>query len=231
MKPCITGFSKLTLLDYPGLVAAEIFLSGCNMRCPFCQNAELTADQAAIPDEQIFPYLESRRGMLDGVVVTGGEPTLHDASPLLSRLKAMDYKVKLDTNGLRPDALCDWIDKGLVDYVAMDVKSSPSGYATACGLTSPDTRAIRRSISLIRDSGLPYEFRTTVTPSLHSPDGIGELCRELIPGASAYWLQPFVMWDTVPDRSLAECGETFLRECLTAARVHVPSARVRGKDW
>lgn len=227
----IAGFSKMTLLDYPGLVAAEVFLAGCDMRCPFCHNAELLADARIVPAKEVLDYLENRKGMLDGVVVTGGEPTIQPASGFLRELKAMGYKVKLDTNGLRPSTLVQWLSEGYVDYLAMDIKAPPAKYAAVCGLPEPDLMSIKKSIAIVKASRLPYEFRTTVTPSLLAPDDIGLLCEELVPGAPAYWLQPFRLADAVPDRTLAEPDEKYLKACLAAARKHTPSARVRGEDW
>lgn len=227
----IAGFSKMTLLDYPGLVAAEVFMAGCNMRCPFCHNAELLTDTRTVPIKDVLDYLKSRKGMLDGVVVTGGEPTLQWGSEFLHELKSMGYNIKLDTNGLKPNVLVRWLSEDYIDYLAMDIKAPPEKYATVCGLPEPDIKSIKMSIAILKASRRPYEFRTTVTPSLLTPNDVGRLCEELIPGAPAYWLQPFRLADTVPDRTLAEPDERYLKECLEAAREYVPSARVRGEDW
>ena len=158
------GLLKFSMIDYPGRLAAVIFTQGCNYRCPFCHNPELVLPDlflAPLRGEEVFSFLEKRRGQLQAVVVTGGEPTLHhDLPEFLARIKAMGYLVKLDTNGTRPDMLRDILVSGNVDYVAMDIKSSPEGYCKATGIQA-DIAQIRLSVALIRSSGIVHEFRTT----------------------------------------------------------------------
>ena len=190
----IHGLQKMTLVDYPGLVAAILFTGACNFRCPFCQNASLVRNPASepeIPDEEVFDYLRKRRGMLEGVVVTGGEPTVHpDLLGYMGRLKDIGYKVKLDTNGYRPDVLRAAVEGGYADYVAMDVKNSLTHYSETAGLSHVFTGLIEDSISFLMEDHVPYEFRTTVVHELHSDEDfeeIGQMCS----GCRAYFLQTF----------------------------------------
>lgn len=229
--PEIAGFGKLTLLDYPGRVAAEIFTQGCNMRCPFCHNYELTSrDNPLVGPDEVLDYLAKRKAVLDGLVVSGGEPTMQDLRPFLERVKSMGYAVKLDTNGTRPDVLSAWIEDGLVDYVAMDVKNSEARYPETCGLPRISMAAVKDSIRIIKASGLAYQFRTTVTPSLHTPANIRDLCENLVGDAMEYWLQPFAMRDTVPAKTFLIPDGAFMDECLAAAREYTPNAAIRGTD-
>ena len=190
----IHGLQKMTLVDYPGLVAAILFTGACNFRCPFCQNASLVRNPASepeIPDEEVFDYLRKRRGMLEGVVVTGGEPTVHpDLLGYMGRLKDIGYKVKLDTNGYRPDVLRAAVEGGYADYVAMDVKNSLTHYSETAGLSHVFTGLIEDSISFLMEDHVPYEFRTTVVHELHDDEDfeeIGQMCR----GAASFYLQTF----------------------------------------
>jgi len=186
----IGGLRKTSLIDYPGKVACVVFLSGCNFRCPYCHNPALVRGDAgaAVLPEALFDLLEARSGFLDGVVISGGEPTLQADLPVLcARIKAMGYPVKLDTNGSRPGVLADLIRRGLVDYVAMDVKTDPQGYAP---LIHPDLDPgnLLSSIRTLMDAGLPYEFRTTCVKPLVDPEILETVCR-LIRGADLYVLQ------------------------------------------
>ncbi|AOY60064.1 anaerobic ribonucleoside-triphosphate reductase activating protein [Desulfococcus multivorans] len=186
----IGGLRKTSLIDYPGKVACVVFLSGCNFRCPYCHNPAMARGDAgaAVSSEAFFELLADRAGFLDGVVVSGGEPTLQADLPVLcARIKAMGYPVKLDTNGSRPEVLADLIRRGLVDYVAMDVKTDPRGYAPLIH-PDPDPRDLLSSIRTIMDAGLPYEFRTTCVKPLVDPEILETICR-LIHGADLYVLQ------------------------------------------
>ena len=190
----IHGIQKMTLVDYPGKVAAILFTGACNFRCPFCQNASLVLSplsEPVIPDEEIFSYLEKRRGMLEGVVITGGEPTIQPGLlDYMARIKDMGYSVKLDTNGYRPDVLRRAVEGGYADYVAMDVKNSLEKYAATAGLPHLFTSLIGESISFLLENRVPYEFRTTVVHELHSDEdfeSIGRMCA----GSGFYYLQTF----------------------------------------
>ena len=172
----IHGLQTMTLLDFPGRVACTVFLGGCDFRCPFCHNSDLLDKnaEALMDDEELLAFLRTRQGLLDGVAFTGGEPLLRpDIADLFRRVGALGYSVKLDTNGTSPDKLSDLIGEGLVDYVAMDVKNSRERYAATVGRDRPgDTFAdsmerIERSIALLLEGRVPYEFRTTVVREFH----------------------------------------------------------------
>lgn len=188
----IKGLQKMTLLDFPSHVACTVFLGGCNFRCPFCHNAGLVLrplDAPDVPKEEFFSFLKKRQGVLDGVAVTGGEPTLDpDLAPFLRRIKEMGYAVKLDTNGSRPRVLAELLADGLVDYVAMDVKSSPSRYAEAAGTDAWES--VCESLEVLRESGVPYELRTTLTRELHDRETLEEMGRA-IAGAPVLYLQTY----------------------------------------
>jgi len=195
----VKGWVKSTLLDYPGRIAASFFCGGCNFRCPNCHNADLVlrADRCPdIPASEIWAFLDKRQGLLDGVVISGGEPTLQPG--LLSfaaRLREMGYLVKLDTNGYRPSVLASMIDADLVDYVAIDVKAPLHKYATAAGV-AVDTARIQRSIDLVRGGEVEYEFRTTVVPGILCEEDVEQIA-QLIAGARSYYLQQFTPRNTL----------------------------------
>lgn len=190
----IHGLNKTTLLDYPEHVACTVFCGHCNFRCPFCQNADLVlnpSSQPCISEEEFWSFLSKRRGMLEGVCLTGGEPTLQkDLVDFIRRIKDLDLLVKLDTNGYRPELLHKLIDEHLIDYIAMDLKSSKEGYACSAGLKSFDIGAIEASVELLLQGSLPYEFRTTVVKELHSREDFLSIA-EWIQGCRAYFLQSY----------------------------------------
>ena len=190
----IYGFHKTTLLDYPEHIAATVFTGGCNFRCPFCHNGELVLDpgaQPSITEEEVLSYLKKRREILQGVCVTGGEPTLQkDLKDFLGKIKELGYLVKLDTNGYRPGVLWDLLQNGLVDYVAMDLKASRKNYATAAGLKTMDLSRIEESIGILKSSGIPYEFRTTVVKGIHRVEEFENIGR-WIAGCPVYYLQNY----------------------------------------
>ncbi len=190
----IGGLQKQSFIDYPGRIGCVVFLSGCNFACPYCHNPRLTGDPAAGPDaftvEAVLEFLDRRRGFLEGVVISGGEPTLHgDLPELCRRVKGLGYALKLDTNGSRPRVLEHLIAERLVDYVAMDVKTEPERYA-ACLAAACAPGAIHASIKLLMAAGLDYEFRTTCVKPLVTPATIARIAR-LIEGSRRYALQPF----------------------------------------
>ena len=167
----IYGFQTLTLLDYPGFVACTVFLGHCNFRCPFCQNGNLVLHperEPLIDEETVFSHLEKRKGLLDGVCITGGEPTLESELPdFLGKVREMGYRIKLDTNGYRPEVLKSLAEAGLVDYVAMDIKNSPDRYGETAGLADLDVLRIQESVEFLMRGEVDYEFRTTVARELH----------------------------------------------------------------
>ena len=226
------GLQKLTLLDFPGEVACTVFSSGCNFRCPFCHNASLVLSDGAelLPEAEVVNFLKKRSGVLDGVCFTGGEPLLHDAIPdLMRQAKDMGYKVKLDTNGSFPERLERVLASGAADYVAVDIKNSPEKYAVTCGCDRA-LPLVERSVELLKSGRTPYEFRTTVTGNLHSPEDFAAIGR-WISGAPRYFLQAFLESGEVlrPDPGYA-VTKPFLESCLAAVRPFVPAAALRGRD-
>lgn len=190
----ICGLQKLSLLDFPEKLAATVFTGGCNLRCPFCHNALLvtrTAQAARIPVSDVLEFLKNRIGKLDGVCISGGEPLLQDGiEDFIREVRTLGFLTKLDTNGCFPEKLAALLDAGLLDYVAMDVKNSPEKYAETVGVPDFDVTPVMKSAALLKASGVPYEFRTTLTRGLHVPadmPGIGTI----VEGAPAYYLQNF----------------------------------------
>ena len=196
----LCGLQKLTLLDFPEHLACTVFTGGCNMRCPFCHNAPLVlapGREPKLPEEEFFSFLRKRRGVLDGVCITGGEPTLQpDLEDFVRRIRQEGFAVKLDTNGTVPDRLAGLLQNGLLDYVAMDIKSCPAKYAEAAGVPGFDLAAVQRSIDLLRASPVAYEFRTTVVSPLHTEEDLLAIGRWL-QGAPRYFLQNFVASDNL----------------------------------
>ena len=228
------GLQKLTLLDYPGLVACTVFTVGCNMRCPFCQNASLVnriEEENLLPEEEFFSFLKKRQGILDGVCITGGEPTLQpDLNDFIAKIKSMGFKVKLDTNGSFPDKVKELLDSGNVDYVAMDLKNTIDRYAATVGVPDFDTSNILKSIRIIMESGIDYEFRTTVVSPLHRPEDFTELAK-LIEGSPRYFLQNFVdSGDLVAGDGMKELTKEEISAALANAKEIIPQAKIRGEE-
>ena len=192
MKIC--GLNKTTLLDYPGKVAATIFLGGCNFRCPFCQNSSLVLHADREPElsqDEIFSFLEKRRGILEGVCIIGGEPSLNDnLEEFIRKIRSLGYAVKLDTNGSRPYILKDLVRKNLLDKIAMDIKACPENYGNVSGLLYPDLDSIRESVDFLMEGHVDYEFRTTVVRELHTEKDFRKI-GQWIKGAKAYYLQAY----------------------------------------
>ena len=191
----IKGLQKLTLLDFPERVACTVFTAGCNFRCPFCHNATLVlapGEGDSVSEEDFFSFLKKRTGVLTGVCVTGGEPTLQkDLLSFLQKIKDLGFAVKLDTNGYRPEILCAAVERGLVDYVAMDVKNAPSRYGETVGIANFDIAPVRQSVEFLLKNVVPYEFRTTVVKQLHGQEEAKELA-SFIAGAEKLYLQAFI---------------------------------------
>ena len=229
----INGILKLTLLDYPGHTACTVFTGGCNFRCPFCQNAALVlrvSEQPVVPEEELFNLLEKRRGLLDGVCVTGGEPTLQaDLLEFLRRIKEKGFLVKLDTNGTRPQVISQALEQGLVDKVAMDIKTCRERYPLVAGIDRPDMGAIEDSVRLLLSNPGKYEFRTTVVRQLHTAEdmqGIGEW----IKGAQEYYLQGFKDSGDIIEDGFSALSKDEMESFLAVVRRFVPSAQLRGVD-
>ena len=187
----IGGMQKLSLLDFPEVVSCIVFTKGCNFRCPFCHNASLVkGSDEEISQEEVLSFLKKRQGLLDGVVITGGEPLLNpDIIGFLSEIKDMGYKIKLDTNGSNPKLLKEIVSKGLADYIAMDIKNSPEEYISATGVDkfSGETG---ESKDFLLEGKIPYEFRTTVVKGIHTKESILSLAK-WIEGAEKYYLQQY----------------------------------------
>lgn len=226
----IKGLQKTTLLDYPTKVAATIFTGGCNFRCPFCHNASLVTHldtENSFAEDDILAYLKKRNGILDGICITGGEPLLQkDIFEFCKKVKELGLLIKLDTNGSRPKELSNLIYARLIDYIAMDIKNSPSYYAKTCGLSDfPD--GVLESVNLIMRCGIDYEFRTTVVRELHTKDSITELCK-WITGAKKYYLQSFKDSGDLIESGYSAYTEQELEELLLIAKQYIPSAQIRG---
>lgn len=229
----IQGFTKTTLLDYPGKVAATIFFGGCNFRCPFCHNSPLVLCPEREPSyiiEDILTTLAKRRGILDGVCISGGEPTLDPGLPgLCEEIKALGYLVKIDTNGTNPSLLQELAGERLVDYVAMDIKASPSHYPELAGIPNPDMDKILRTAQWLLSGALPYEFRTTVVRELHTEDDFREISRWLA-GAGSYYLQAYKDSPNIMCPGYTCCTKKEMEHYLDILRVSIPSAQLRGID-
>jgi len=228
----IAGLQKLTLLDYPGKIAATVFTGGCNFRCPFCHNASLVlcADATQrITEDEFFNFLEKRKGLLDGVCVSGGEPLIqNEIVGFIEKIKALGFLVKLDTNGSVYSALKDLVEHGLVDYVAMDIKNSPAKYAATAGTTEEILPSINKSIAFLLSGPVEYEFRTTVVKDFHTKEdftAIGEWVR----GANKYYLQNFVDSGDLIRPGLCPVEKKQLEQFAAIMRKYVPSAQIRGE--
>ncbi len=226
----IHGLQKMTLLDFPGKVACTVFLGGCDFRCPFCHNYELLdgSAPALMDEEELLRFLRGRRGLLDGVAITGGEPLLRkDLPELLRAIRELGFAVKVDTNGNHPEALEAILSEGLADYIAMDIKNSPEKYALTAGLKVLDLAPIRQSVRLLLDSAIPYEFRTTVVDELHEASDF-EAIGQWIAGAKAYYLQAFTDRDSVPFEGFHAPTKENLEKYASIARLYVPYTAIRG---
>lgn len=226
----IKGLQKTTLLDFPEKVACTVFTGGCNFRCPFCHNASLVLAPTEVTDiseQEFFSFLDRRRGILDGVCVTGGEPLLQqDIIPFLERIHSLGLAVKLDTNGWYYNKLKDIISLGLIDYVAMDIKNTREKYALTAGIPSV-SEDVFRSIDLIMSCGLPYEFRTTVVRELHTMEDIRDIALS-IKGASQYYLQCFKDSGDLIGTGYSAHSEDTMRSMLEIIRPYVGKCALRG---
>ena len=198
----ISGLQKITLMDYPGKMASVIFVQGCNFRCPFCQNSSLLDfSEPLLSEREVLEYLEKRKNVLDGVVISGGEPTMQkDLENFIVKIKGFGYSVKLDTNGSNPELLEKLLSNKLIDYVAMDIKNDLGEYEEISGVKGIDVDKIKRSITLIKSSDVDHEFRTTITKEYHTIESIENICK-LIKG-SKYFIQNFENGETVLNQKL-----------------------------
>lgn len=231
MKIC--GLQKLSLLDFPGNLAATVFTLGCNLRCKFCHNASLvtgTHTPEEIPNDYFFDFLNKRRGLIDGICLTGGEPLLQpDTEDFLRAVKELGFKVKLDTNGCFPERLDNLLKKGLVDYAAMDVKNSPLKYAETCGISFDVTEQVKQSADILAASGIDYELRTTVADELHTVTDIMQLAK-WIGRAKKYFIQNFKISDDIIGDGMSPCSLEKLEKMKEAARPYFETVQLRGVD-
>ena len=227
----IQGIQKLTLLDYPDHMACTVFTGGCNMRCPFCHNASLVlrpGENPAYFEEEIYAFLKKRQGVLDGVAITGGEPLLqHDLRDFILRVRELGFAVKLDTNGSYPDRLAALIGEGLLDYIAMDVKNSREKYALTVGVPHFDTAPIELSIALLRESGVPFELRTTVVKQLHTAEDIEDMGVWLA-GDHAHYLQGFIDSGDLIGKGLSGYDKNQMQDLVNVLKAYIPRAQLRG---
>lgn len=227
----IQGLQKLTLLDFPEKVACTVFTAGCNFRCPFCHNASLVVNipkEAQISEDEFFAFLRKRQGVLDGVCISGGEPLLQpDIENFMRKIKEMGFAIKLDTNGSFPEKLKTLVEKGLVDYVAMDIKNCPEAYALTAGVEILDIESIENSVSYLKEDHVPYEFRTTVVKHYHTKE-VFEKIGQWLTGAERYYLQNFVDSGDLIGKKTKGCSEEEMKEFLEAVKKYIPSAKLRG---
>ena len=227
----IQGLQKLTRLDWPGRVACTVFLGGCDFRCPFCHNRDLATGPlpAAMDSGELLGFLAKRKGLLDGVCVTGGEPLLRPGlEGLLEEIKALGFPIKLDTNGSHPQLLARRWSLGLVDYAAMDIKNSPERYGETAGVPGRDLGPIRERVSWLLEGHVDYEFRTTVCAPLHTPEEMAGIGRWL-KGAKRYFLQPFVDSGELVGSGMKPLTKEEIEALRDSVLPDIPSTQIRGQ--
>ena len=227
----IVGFQKLTLLDYPGKTACTIFTAGCNLRCPFCHNADLVLAPSSIDkfsDEEILSYLSKRKGLIDGICITGGEPMLmKDLPDFCEKIKDIGVSVKIDTNGSFPALLKYIVRNGLCDYIAMDIKNSLAKYPATVGVPNIDVSPFRESIEFLKESGIDHEFRTTVCRPFHTVEDIVEIGK-LLGANEKYFLQSFVDSGRLIGQGVSGFLPSEMKDMLSQLKLFVPNADIRG---
>ncbi len=232
----IRGLMKLTLLDYPGKVACTVFTGGCNFRCPFCHNRSLVlpseSEKDTIAESNFFDFLKKRQGVLEGVCITGGEPTLSPELPeFIAKLKVLGFAVKLDTNGSRPEILELLAKEKLIDYAALDIKNCREKYAETAGCGRAELEKVCESVEFLMHggSGLDFEFRTTVVKELHTEADF-RLIGEWIGGNEKYFLQQFKDSGDILATGMSAPSDEAMSRCLEIAKTYLPNARLRGTD-
>lgn len=229
----IHGLNKTTLLDYPEHVAATIFTGGCNFCCPFCQNGELVLHPQVYPliaEEEIMTFLKKRKGILSGVCITGGEPTLQkDLVAFIQKIKELGYLVKLDTNGYRPEVLHRLLKQGLLDYVAMDIKNAKMHYPQTVGLQTMDLKRVEESVQILLGEAVDYEFRTTVVRQLHTIDDFRDIAIWL-EGARAYYLQAYKDNENVIQKGFSAYEKEEMETFLEVLTPHIKKVELRGME-
>lgn len=228
MKLC--GLQKTTLLDFPGHIAATVFLGGCNFRCPFCHNSKLLDSEAEsmFSEGEILGFLKKRKGILEGVCITGGEPTLaDDLEPFIRKIRDLGYLIKLDTNGYRPDILKRLVLSGLLDYVAMDIKAGRENYLKAAGIKGLKMKEIEESAAFLLNGAVPFEFRTTAVKGIHSLRDFIDI-GEWLTGFHPYYLQNYVDSDQVLCPGFQSFSKEELVNFLNILKPSIPNAMLRG---
>lgn len=229
----IHGLNKTTLLDYPGHLAATIFTGGCNFRCPFCHNKTLVLSpdlQPTINEDDILTFLKKRQSILEGICITGGEPTLQpDLLPFLEKVKKLGYLIKLDTNGYHPTTIKKLVAYNLIDYIAMDIKTSLDEYHKVACIPLFNIELIKESVSFIMSSNIDYEFRTTIVQELHSTETIFQI-RDWIQGCKSYYLQNFQESDQVMESGFHSHDRATLDKFISILHEKIPTAYLRGID-
>ena len=229
----IHGLQKLTLLDYPGHTACTVFTGGCNYRCPFCHNASLVlhpTEQPLIAPEEVLSFLKKRQGLLDGVCITGGEPTLEKGlGDFCAAVKDLGFALKLDSNGSRPEVLRELIDKKLVDYIAMDIKSSRENYGALVGFPGYDTAPVEESAALLMEGRVDFEFRTTVVKEFHSAEDF-ERIGQWLRGGEKYFLQCFKDSGDILGSGCSAFGKDEMEHLREAVLPYIPNTHLRGVD-
>lgn len=229
----LKGLQKLTLLDFPGRIAATVFFGGCNFRCPFCHNASLVlgerlCESANLKEEEFFSFLDKRRGILEGVCVSGGEPTLFPGiADFIGEIKKRGFLVKLDTNGYEPGVLKELCSLGIIDYVAMDIKNSPKKYAETTGVPSLDFEKIRKSAEFLMTGDVDFEFRTTLVRSLHDEEDIREIS-EWLCGEEKFFLQTFINSGDLISDGFDSYDKKETEALLKVLKMRIPNAQIRG---
>lgn len=227
----IYGFQKMTLLDFPGHVAATVFTGGCNLRCPFCHNAALVTEidpATQYNEDEILRFLSTRTKLLDGVAITGGEPLMQvDICGFIKKVKALGYKVKLDTNGSFPDKLSEIVEEKLVDYIAVDIKNSREKYSVTTGVKNYDLKPLDKSIEILKHSDIEHEFRTTVVKELHTVEDIINI-GEWIKGEKNYFLQNFVDSGNLIGSGFSAVSRDTIYKMKEAAMPYFDNVEIRG---
>ncbi len=225
----ISGLQKLSLSDYPGFISAVIFTQGCNFNCDYCQNSSLIPNKKGLmEEEEILDYLKKRKSILDGLVISGGEPTVQkDLKEFIIKIKEFGYKVKLDTNGSNPKVLKDLLDNNLLDYVAMDIKQDKINYEEVTGYKKYNFESIKESIKILEESKIDYEFRTTLIKNYHDLKKVENILK-IIDKKSKYYLQNFEISDDVRNKKLEGFTKEELLEIENKLKKKYPNLNIRG---
>ena len=229
----ILGLEKLSLVDFDGYVSATLFTGGCNFKCPFCHNSPLVLSHKAlpvIPENEVLDFLKKRQGLLEGVCISGGEPTLNkDLPDFILKVKNLGYKVKLDTNGTNPTLVKSLFNDGLVDYFAMDIKNDRDNYAKIIGLDFYDTKKVEQTVDFFLSENVDYEFRTTLIKEFHGKSNILSIAN-WIKGANKYFLQKFKNSESCIESYLSPVEDKIALEFRDILLEYIPFVRLRGYD-